>query len=292
MAMTTHCEPNRLAASDRNSGPGHRGRVDRHLVRAGPQQRVDVVDGPDPAADRQRDEHLLGGAPDHLVGAAPVVAGRGDVQEGQLVGALLVVPAGQLDRVAGVDQIDEVDALDHPALGDVEARDDANGDGHVHQPTNSPAIASTTGDRAALEGIGMATLDRDPTDEAPGSTDPAVADPADAFCRLACLVYSEQDGPDRWSAARSILAANPDITDRSIAAAAATADPAAIGHHLEHNRDAARLENRATPVGSAAVPGLLAGALRGRTRRPLRGLRPSPAGVGRRPRMPASCGAA
>ena len=88
----------------------------------------------------------------------------------------------------------------------------------------------------------MATLDRDPTDEAPGSTDPAVADPADAFCRLACLVYSEQDGPDRWSAARSILAANPDITDRSIAAAAATADPAAIGHHLEHNRDVARLE--------------------------------------------------
>ena len=61
---------------------------------------------------------------------------RGDVQEHDLVGALAVVPGGQLDRIAGVDQIDEVDALDHPAGVDVETRD------HPHRPHAEPPSAS------------------------------------------------------------------------------------------------------------------------------------------------------
>ena len=43
----------------------------------------------------------------------------------ELVGALGVVPRRQLDRVAGVADVDEVDALDHAPVADVEARDDA-----------------------------------------------------------------------------------------------------------------------------------------------------------------------
>jgi hypothetical protein len=43
------------------------------------------------------------------------VARRGDVEEGQLVGALLVVARGDLDRVARVAKLDEVDALDDAA---------------------------------------------------------------------------------------------------------------------------------------------------------------------------------
>ncbi len=35
-------------------------------------------------------------------------------------------------------------------------------------------------------------LRRDP------DTVPAAADPADEFCRLACLVYGDPDGPERW----------------------------------------------------------------------------------------------
>ncbi len=72
------------------------------------------------------------------------------------------------------------------------------------------------------------TLRRDPT-AAPAEPD---TDPADTFCRLACLVYSEQDGPDRWTAARALLAAHPDLVSHSIAAAAAAADPDAIRLHL------------------------------------------------------------
>ena len=70
-------------------------------------------------------------------------------------------------------------------------------------------------------------LTRDPT-AAPSSTEGR----ADEFCRFACLVYSELDGPDRWARARELLAAHPEIVDSSIAAAAAAADPAAIAAHL------------------------------------------------------------
>ena len=62
-------------------------------------------------------------------GRAALVRG-GDVEEGQLVGALRVVQLGQLDRVAGVAQVLEVDALDHPPGVDVQARDDAYGEAH------------------------------------------------------------------------------------------------------------------------------------------------------------------
>ncbi len=71
----------------------------------------------DAAADGEGDEDLLGGATgdvDHRVAA---VGRRGDVEEHELVGALGVVAGRQLDRVAGVAQVDEVDALHHPAGG-------------------------------------------------------------------------------------------------------------------------------------------------------------------------------
>jgi ankyrin repeat protein len=61
---------------------------------------------------------------------------------------------------------------------------------------------------------------------------PAAADPADDFCRLACLTYSAEDGPDRWAAAAALLAEQPDLPARSVAAAAAAGDPAALAGHL------------------------------------------------------------
>ena len=56
------------------------------------------------------------------------VAGGGDIEKGQLVGALLVVARGDFHRVAGVTQLDEVDTLDDAAAGDVEAGDDSFGE--------------------------------------------------------------------------------------------------------------------------------------------------------------------
>ena len=74
---------------------------------------------------------------DHVVEQAARLDARADVEERELVGALLVVAARDLDRIAGVAQVDEVDALDDPALGDVEAGNDALGE-HL-SPRLAPA---------------------------------------------------------------------------------------------------------------------------------------------------------
>ncbi|GAB3891536.1 hypothetical protein GCM10029964_064870 [Kibdelosporangium lantanae] len=50
-------------------------------------------------------------------------------------------------------------------------------------------------------------------------------DPAAEFCRLACLTYSREDGPERWARARQLLAEKPDLTRDDIWAAAAAGSP-------------------------------------------------------------------
>ena len=50
----------------------------------------------------------------------------GDVEEGELVGAGRVVSDRGLHRIAGVAQVDEIDALDHAAVLHVEAGNDAD----------------------------------------------------------------------------------------------------------------------------------------------------------------------
>ena len=54
-------------------GPVDGRRVDPDLVGPGPQQAPGVVDGADAAADGEGDEHLLGGAGDHVHHGAAVV---------------------------------------------------------------------------------------------------------------------------------------------------------------------------------------------------------------------------
>ncbi len=142
--------PDQLGAGD---GRG----VHADLVRAGPQQPVDVVGAAHAAADRQRDEDLLGGAAHHVVGGLPVAGGRGDVQEGQLVGALGVVELGHLDRVARVAQVLEVDALDDPAGVDVQAGDDTDREGHAGVPPAGARYASTSTSTRTRESTNPAT---------------------------------------------------------------------------------------------------------------------------------------
>jgi ankyrin repeat protein len=52
-------------------------------------------------------------------------------------------------------------------------------------------------------------------------------DPSDAFLRHACLWYQD-DQPERWGAARQLLAEHPDITHGNVHAAAAAADVPAL----------------------------------------------------------------
>ena len=67
---------------------------------------------------------MLGGAADHVVERGPVFGAGGDVEEAQLVGTLAIVEPRLRHRIAGIDKIDEIDALDDLAILDVEARDD------------------------------------------------------------------------------------------------------------------------------------------------------------------------
>ena len=118
-----HCDPNWRDSSASSSGRAIAAVLTDDLVGAGPQQHVDVGDRAHPAADGQRDEHLLGGAADDVQHRGPARRRRRHVEERQLVGALRVVGGGQLDGIACVAQVLEVDALDHPAVVDVQARE-------------------------------------------------------------------------------------------------------------------------------------------------------------------------
>ena len=100
--------------------------VDRHLVRTGIQQPLDVTDLPHAATNGQRDEHLRSDRFDDWQNQVTPVTGCGDVQKGQLVGALLVVAPGNLDGITGVSEFDKVDSFDHSACGDIKARNDTS----------------------------------------------------------------------------------------------------------------------------------------------------------------------
>ncbi|MEP6798579.1 MAG: hypothetical protein ABI890_10540 [Lapillicoccus sp.] len=80
-------------------------------------------------------------------------------------------------------------------------------------------------------------LRRDPTAPLPDD-----GDPLDAFLALACLVYSEDDGPHRWERARTLLATHPDLPARSLYAAATVGDPVAVAGYLARDRSLARAE--------------------------------------------------
>ena len=59
--------------------------------------------------------------------------GRRDVEKAQLVGAGGVIGDRRFDGIAGIAQIDKVDALDHPAVLDVETGNHA----HLEHRVNS-----------------------------------------------------------------------------------------------------------------------------------------------------------
>src|SRR5690606_5920054 len=107
----------------------YRGGVDRDLVGTGVEQVADVLHVAHATADGQRNEYLTGHALDGVQCGVAVVDAGGDVEEGNLVGTLLVVAPGDLHRVAGIADVLELDALDHAAVVHVEAGDAAFGEG-------------------------------------------------------------------------------------------------------------------------------------------------------------------
>src|SRR5690606_9557976 len=106
-------------------GIGDGGGVEADLVGAGEEERAHVLLCADAAADGQRDVALLRRAGDEVVHRAAVFMRGVEVEKAELVRPGSVIGLGRLDRIAGVDQVDEVHALDDAAVGHVEAGDDA-----------------------------------------------------------------------------------------------------------------------------------------------------------------------
>ena len=121
---------------------GDRGGIEAGLVGAGIEQPPHVFHGAHTATHGERDEHLPRDALDHVQDQVAFVARGRDVQERDLVGTLVVVARSDLDRITRVAQLDELDALDDAPAGDVQARDDAFGEGH-EDSSSARACAST-----------------------------------------------------------------------------------------------------------------------------------------------------
>ena len=134
MLTTMHWLPNRRAARRTSSGSRTAAELIETLSAPALQERPDVVQAADPAADGQRHEADLGRPPDHVPEDLALLVAGGDVEEDQLVGPLGVIPRRDLDRIARVAEVEEVRPLDHPAMVDVEARDDPLGQHTPFEP--------------------------------------------------------------------------------------------------------------------------------------------------------------
>ena len=98
------------------AGIGHGGGIDRDLVGAGEQQIADVVQRAHAAAHSQRHEAGFRRALHDVEQNAAVFMACGDVEKAEFVGAGGVIGDGAFDRIAGVAQIDEIDAFDDASV--------------------------------------------------------------------------------------------------------------------------------------------------------------------------------
>ena len=104
--------------------------IDAHLVGSGVEQISHIAYRAYPPANGERNENLGGNLFDHAQNQAAPVGARGDIEEAQLIGTLLVVAMCDLHRIAGIAQADEIDALYHAPAGHIETGDDALGEAH------------------------------------------------------------------------------------------------------------------------------------------------------------------
>src|SRR5262245_21869793 len=100
----------------------HRCGVPRHLGCPFAKGAIDILNTADSPAHCERDEHLLSGTPNHVKRGGSVPTAGGDVEEREFVCTFAVVPMCQLDGVASITQVGEVDALHDTSGVDVKTR--------------------------------------------------------------------------------------------------------------------------------------------------------------------------
>ena len=113
--------------------------VDRDLVRAGAKQSANVCYRSHATTDRERNRESVCRARDQVEHRRSVLVRRVDVEQAELVRSLRIVSRAHLDRIPGVDQVDELHALHDAPVAHVETGNDSLG-----QHARSLAIASST----------------------------------------------------------------------------------------------------------------------------------------------------
>ena len=103
-------------------------RVDRDFIGAFAQQKPEVLHCADPAADRERDEHLLG-YPLYQIHdrIAPVRRGS-DVQKYNLISPCFIIGLRDLYRISGIPQGNKIYSLYHSSVLHVQAGNDPLGE--------------------------------------------------------------------------------------------------------------------------------------------------------------------
>ena len=105
----------------------HCGRVEAYLFRPGLDQLCSFFEGANSTADSERHEDLFRDPAHHVEQNGPPFMTGGDVQEYQFVSPLLIVAAGNFDRITCIAEADEIRSFDHPPAVNVEAWDDPLG---------------------------------------------------------------------------------------------------------------------------------------------------------------------
>ena len=101
------------------------GGVYRHLIGSGTEQTLHVFHLIDAPADGEGDADVRSHLLDQLREGFPALMRGGDVEIDQLVGTRAAVGGTQLHWVAGIAEIDEVDALDGLPVFDVQTGDNS-----------------------------------------------------------------------------------------------------------------------------------------------------------------------
>ena len=143
----------RLGALADDVGVAHGHRVDADLLGPGLQHLEHVVDRPDAAADGERDEDVVGDAPDRLEVDLALLGARLDVVEDDLVDLVVVELLREILGRGDVDVVLELLGLRDASVDDVEAGDEA-----LRQHQQDPSHAANRSqqrepDASALLGV-------------------------------------------------------------------------------------------------------------------------------------------
>jgi hypothetical protein len=102
-------------------------RIDAYFISTGCQHAPDIFKAPDTTAYGKRYKYLGRDRFDYVHHRIPIIAASGNIQKGNLIGALLIVAVGDFYRVASITNIDKADPLNYTAIGHVKTGNNAFG---------------------------------------------------------------------------------------------------------------------------------------------------------------------